>query len=60
MGFEGVKETPTAVTVSGQRTGVFARDTTDILTRILTEMEFFEGFRAWCGYGKELEWRLTA
>lgn len=56
MGFERTKETPTAGTVSGQRMGVLARDTMNILA----QMEFFEGFRAWCAMPAQLEWRRTA
>lgn len=53
MSFE--KETPTAATVSGQRMGVLTRDTMNILA----QMEFFEGFRAWCAISPQLEWRRT-
>ena len=56
MGFERTKETPTAGTVSGQRMGVLTRDTMNILA----QMEFFEGFRAWCEWPAQLEWRRTA
>lgn len=55
MSFERSKETPTAGTVSGQRMGVLTRDTMNILA----QMEFFEGFRAWCAISPQLEWRRT-
>lgn len=54
MSFE--KETATAATVSSQEIGVLARDTMNILA----QMEFFEGFRAWCAISPQLEWRRTA
>lgn len=58
MSFE--KETATAATVSSQRMGVLARDTVDIVARILSEMEFFEGLRRWREWPARLEWRRTA
>lgn len=58
MSFE--KETATAATVSSQRMGVLTRDTVDIVARILSEMEFFEGLRKWCEWPARLEWRRTA
>ena len=56
MGWEKAKETPTAATVSSQRMGVLTRDTMNILS----QLEFFEGFRAWCVMPATLEWRRTA
>ena len=50
------EKTPTAATVSSQRTGVWVKDTMNILA----QMEFFEGFRAWCAMPAQLEWRRTA
>ena len=58
MSFE--KETATAATVSSQRMGVLTRDTVDIVARILSEMEFFEGLRRWREWPAQLEWRRTA
>lgn len=58
MSFE--KETATAATVSSQEIGVLARDTVDIVARILSEMEFFEGLRRWREWPAQLEWRRTA
>lgn len=58
MSFE--KETATVAAVSSQRMGVLARDTVDIVARILSEMEFFEGLRKWCEWPARLEWRRTA
>lgn len=55
MSFERSKETPTAGTVSSQRNGFLSRDT----AIILAQMEFFEGFRAWCAISPQLEWRRT-
>ena len=57
MSFE--KETATAATVSSQRMGVLTRDTVDIVARILSEMEFFEGLRRWREWPVRLEWRRT-
>lgn len=54
MSFE--KETATAATVGGQEIGVLARDTMNILS----QLDFFEGFRAWCVISPQLEWRRTA
>ena len=51
---------PTAGTVSNFMKGSLAVDTVDIVARILSEMEFFEGFRAWCAMPAQLEWRRTA
>ena len=50
------KETATAATVSSQEIGVLARDTMNILS----QLDFFEGFRAWCAMPAQLEWRRTA
>ena len=58
MSFE--KETATVAAVSSQRMGVLTRDTVDIVARILSEMEFFEGLRKWCEWPARLEWRRTA
>lgn len=55
MSWERAKETPTAATVSGKNIGVLTRDTMNILA----QMEFFEGFRAWCAISPQLEWRRT-
>ena len=54
MSFE--KETATVAAVSSQGNGFFARDTVNILA----QMEFFEGFSAWCAMPAQLEWRRTA
>lgn len=57
MRFERNSEkTPTAATVSSQRMGVLTRDTMNILS----QLEFFEGFSAWCAMPAQLEWRRTA
>lgn len=53
MSFE--KETATVAAVSSQRTGVWVKDTMNILS----QLEFFEGFRAWCAISPQLEWRRT-
>lgn len=54
MSFE--KETATVAAVSSQGNGFFVRDTVNILS----QLEFFEGFRAWCAIPAQLEWRRTA
>ena len=54
MSFE--KKTATVAAVSSQRTGVWVKGTMNILA----QMEFFEGFRAWCAMPARLEWRRTA
>ena len=48
MNFE--KETATAATVSSQRMGVLTRDTMNSLS----QLDFFEGFRAWCAIWADL------
>ena len=53
MSFE--KETATVAAVSSQGNGFFVRDTVNILS----QLEFFEGFRAWCEWPAQLEWRRT-
>ena len=54
MSFE--KETATVAAVSSQGNGFFVRDTVNILS----QLEFFEGFRVWCVMPATLEWRRTA
>lgn len=54
MSFE--KETATVAAVSSQGNGFFVRDTVNILS----QLDFFEGFRAWCAMPAQLEWRRTA
>ena len=51
---------PTAGTVSNFMKGSLAVDTVDIVARILSEMEFFEGLRRWREWPARLEWRRTA
>lgn len=51
---------PTAGTVSNLMKGSLAVDTVDIVARILSEMEFFEGLRRWREWPARLEWRRTA
>lgn len=54
------KVPPTEAAAGGQKgNGVFALKTPNILPQILTDVEFFEGFRVWCGIPAELEWRRT-
>ena len=54
MSFE--KETATVAAVSSQGNGFFVRDTVNILA----QLDFFEGFCAWCVMPATLEWRRTA
>ena len=51
---------PTAGTVSNFMKGSLAVDTVDIVARILSDMEFFEGLHKWCEWPARLEWRRTA
>lgn len=54
MSFE--KETATVAAVSSQGNGFLSKDTVNILS----QLDFFEGFRAWCAMPAQLEWRRTA
>lgn len=53
MSFE--KRPSTAATVGGQGEAQMFRD-----SQIISQLDFFEGFRAWCAMPARLEWRRTA